>query len=85
MDIMHTAEPNTIATEGWLAQAIRQIDPDQKNVLTGISFGRGLPRSMAAPGVSVTSVGDLDSYGLMTSVFGPAATRRIAFILSHLR
>lgn len=68
MDIMHTAEPNTIATEGWLAQAIRHLDPDTKNVLTGVSFGRGLPRAMAAPGVSVTSVGDLDSYGLLTSV-----------------
>ncbi|MEE8045489.1 MAG: DUF1501 domain-containing protein [Dehalococcoidia bacterium] len=68
MDIMHTAEPNTIATEGWLAKAIRQIDPDGKNVLTGVSFGRGLPRAMAAPGVRVTSVGDLDGYGLMTSV-----------------
>jgi uncharacterized protein (DUF1501 family) len=68
MDIMHTAEPNAIATEGWLAQAIRDIDPNGKNVLTGVSFGRGLPRAMAAQGVRVTSVGDLDSYGLMTSV-----------------
>jgi uncharacterized protein (DUF1501 family) len=68
MDIMHTAEPLTISTEGWLAKAIRDIDPDGKNVLTGVSFGRGLPRAMAAPGVRVTSVGDLDTYGLMTSV-----------------
>ena len=68
MDIMHTAEPKTISTEGWLAKAIKQLDPDGKNVLTGVSFGRGLPRAMAAPGVRVTSVGDLDTYGLMTSV-----------------
>ena len=68
MDIMHTAEPLTISTEGWLALAIRQLDPDGKNVLTGVSFGRGLPRAMAAPGVRVTSLGDLDGYGLMTSV-----------------
>jgi uncharacterized protein (DUF1501 family) len=68
MDIMHTAEPLIISTEGWLAKAIRDIDPDGKNVLTGVSFGRGLPRAMAAPGVRVTSVGDLDTYGLMTSV-----------------
>ena len=68
MDIMHTAEPLIISTEGWLAKAIRDIDPDGKNVLTGVSFGRGLPRAMAAPGVCVTSVGDLDTYGLMTSV-----------------
>ena len=68
MDIMHTAEPLIISTEGWLAKAIRDIDPNGKNVLTGVSFGRGLPRAMAAPGVRVTSVGDLDTYGLMTSV-----------------
>ena len=68
MDIMHTAEPLTISTEGWLALAIKQLDPEGKNVLTGVSFGRGLPRAMAAPGVRVTSLGDLDSYGLMTSV-----------------
>ena len=68
MDIMHTAEPNAISTEGWLAKAITQLDPDGKNVLTGVSFGRGLPRAMAAPGVRVTSVSDIDSHGLMTSV-----------------
>jgi uncharacterized protein (DUF1501 family) len=68
MDIMHTAEPLTISTKGWLAQALQQLDPEGQNVLTGVSFGRGLPRAMAAPGVRVTSVGDLDSYGLMTSV-----------------
>ena len=68
MDIMHTAEPLKISTEGWLARAIKELDPDGENVLTGVSFGRGLPRAMAAPGVRVTSVGDLDSYGLMTSV-----------------
>ncbi len=68
MDIMHTAEPLTISTEGWLALAIRELDPAGKNVLTGVSFGRGLPRAMVAAGVRVTSVGDLDGYGLMTSV-----------------
>ena len=30
MDIMHTAEPLTIGTEGWLAKSIRDIDPDGK-------------------------------------------------------
>ena len=68
MDIWHTSEPNTISTEGWLGQAIRELDPKGGNVLTGVSFGRGLPRAMAAPGVPVTSVGDLDNYGLMTSI-----------------
>ncbi len=68
MDIWHTAEPTGVGTEGWLGQVIRQIDPDKKNVLTGVSFGRGLPRAMAAPGVPVASVGNLDNYGIMTPV-----------------
>jgi uncharacterized protein (DUF1501 family) len=68
MDIWHTCEPDQIATEGWLGKAIRDLDPKAENVLTGVSFGRGLPRAMAAPGVPVTSVGDLDSYGVMTPI-----------------
>ncbi len=68
MDIWHTCEPNTIATEGWLAKVIRELDPGGENPLTGVSFGRGLPRAMAAPGVTATSVGNLDNYGLMTGI-----------------
>ncbi|HCV27874.1 MAG TPA: hypothetical protein DGB32_06075 [Dehalococcoidia bacterium] len=68
MDIWHTCEPEIIATEGWLAKVIKQFDPNSENPLTGVSFGRGLPRAMAAPGVVATSVDDLDNYGLLTSV-----------------
>ncbi len=65
MDIWHTCEPEEIVNEGWLGKAIRELDPHKENVLTGINIGRGLPRAMAAPGVPVTSVGNLDSYGIM--------------------
>lgn len=68
MDIWHTCEPETIATEGWLGKVIRDLDPHHDNVLTGVSIGRGLPRAMASPGVPVTSVADLDSYGLMSGI-----------------
>ncbi|MCC6175826.1 MAG: DUF1501 domain-containing protein [Chloroflexi bacterium] len=68
MDIWHTCEPNKIATEGWLAKVIRLLDPEGTNPLTGISFGRGLPRALAAPGVTATSVDNLDNYGLMTPI-----------------
>ena len=68
MDIWHTCEPDTIATEGWVAKLIRDLDPGGDNPLTGVNIGRGLPRALAAPGVTATSVGDLDNYGLMTSV-----------------
>lgn len=68
MDIWHTCEPTKIATEGWVARLIRELDPESANPLTCVSFGRGLPRALAAPGVTATSVGDLDNYGLMTPV-----------------
>ena len=66
MDIWHTCEPDRIATEGWLGRAIRDLDPQGENVLTGLNLGRGLPRAMALPGVPVASVGDVDSYGILT-------------------
>ena len=68
MDIWHTCEPVKVGTEGWLGRAIRDIDPDKENVLTAVNIGRGLPRALVAPGVPVTSVGDLDNVGLMTSI-----------------
>ncbi|PKB71297.1 MAG: hypothetical protein BZY87_06245 [SAR202 cluster bacterium Io17-Chloro-G6] len=68
MDIWHTAEPDTIGREGWLGRAIRDFDPLGENVLTGINFGRGLPRALGCPGVSVTSVGDLATYGLFPDI-----------------
>ena len=70
MDIWHTAEPEKMVTEGWLGQAIRELDPNKENVLTAVNFGRGLPRSLAAPGVSVASVGNLESYGVLTGIDG---------------
>lgn len=66
MDIWQTCEPDTVATEGWLGKVIRELDPETRNPLTGISFGRGLPRALSAQDVTVTSIGDLDNYGLMT-------------------
>jgi uncharacterized protein (DUF1501 family) len=68
MDIVHTCEPRKIATEGWCGKVIRELDPRAENPLTGISFGRGLPRAMAVPGVTATSIGNLDNYGLLTAV-----------------
>ena len=64
MDIWHTALPDDIGTEGWLGRTIRELDPKGENVLTGINFGRGLPRALGCRGVPVASVGDLNTYGL---------------------
>jgi len=70
MDIWHTCEPDKVGTEGWLGRAIRDIDPHSENVLTGVNFGRGLPRALAAPGVPVASVGNLETYGVLTGIKG---------------
>ena len=70
MDIWHTAESESIAPDGWLGRPIREIDPEHKNVVTGVNFGRGLPRSLQCRGVPVASVGNLDTYGLMTDIQG---------------
>ena len=68
MDVWHTAEPSDIAPEGWLGQAVRDLDPKGDNVVTGVNFGRGLPRAMYAKDVPVASVGNLDTYGLMPDI-----------------
>ncbi len=65
MDIWHTAEPDRVGSEGWLGQAVRELDPKAENVLTGVSIGAGRPRALAVTGVPVTSVGDLEGYGGM--------------------
>ena len=70
MDIWHTCEPDTVGTEGWLGRAIKSMDPQNSNVLTGVNFGRGLPRALALDGVPVASVGDLETYGLLTGIEG---------------
>ena len=44
------------------------MDPQGENVLTAVNFGRGLPRALGCPGVSVASVGDLETYGLFPDI-----------------
>ena len=68
MDIWHTCEPEKAATEGWLGRVIRDLDPKGENVLTGVNYGRGLPRALALSGVPVASVGALEGYGVLTGI-----------------
>ena len=68
MDIWYTAQPETMATDGWLGKLVRDLDPRADNVLTAVSFGRGLPRALSLAGVPVASVAELDSYGLLTNL-----------------
>ncbi|PKB73090.1 MAG: hypothetical protein BZY75_03645 [SAR202 cluster bacterium Io17-Chloro-G7] len=68
MDIWHTCEPEKVGDEGWLGRTVRELDPHKENVLTAVNFGRGLPRALAAPGVPVASVGNLETYGVLTGI-----------------
>ena len=70
MDIWHTCEPEAIGTEGWLGRATKQLDANSENVLTAVNFGRGLPRALVMDGVPVASVGNLETYGLLTGIEG---------------
>ena len=70
MDIWHTCEPDKIGTEGWLGRVLKEIDPQAENVLCGVNFGRGLPRALVMEGVPVASVGNLETYGLLTGIDG---------------
>jgi uncharacterized protein (DUF1501 family) len=68
MDIWYTAQPETMAIDGWLGKLVRDLDPQADNVLTAVSFGRGVPRALSLAGVPVASVAELDSYGLLTNL-----------------
>jgi len=68
MDIWHTCTPDEVSTIGWLGNTIQLLDPSGENPLTGVNFGVGLPKAMTKAGVPVTSVSNLDSYGLMTGI-----------------
>ena len=78
MDIWHTCEPDEVVIEGWMGKAIRELDPKGDDELTGINFGVGLPKAMAVPGVPVTSVNDLDTYGLLTGISSEDDQRNLA-------
>ena len=68
MDIWHTCAPDRVGSEGWLGLAIRELDPKSENVLTGVNIGQGLPRAMSVAGVPVTSISDLEGYGVMNQI-----------------
>ena len=70
MDIWHTCEPDIVGTEGWVAKVTRDLDPAGENVLKTVNFGQGLPRALALRGVPVTSVSNLENYGVLSTVPG---------------
>ena len=84
MDIWHTAEPFASSAEGWLGKAASVIDPSGENPITAVNFGRGLPRALAYPGVSVASVGQLEAYGLLTGIAGAAKRDALLDVMARI-
>ena len=84
MDIWHTCEPEKIATEGGRGRVMRDIDPHGENGLTGVNFGRGLPRAMALTGVPVASVAVLEGYGVLTGISGEEQRARALDIFERM-
>ena len=70
MDIWHTANSEALSSDGWLGKTIRDLDPNKNNVVTGVSFGSGLPRAMYLSGTPAISVSELEGYGLLTDLAG---------------
>ena len=75
MDVWHTAQNEGVGSEGWLGRVIRDFDPNAENVVTGVNFGRGLPRALYAKGVPVASVGNLETYGMFPDIKDEAARK----------
>ena len=83
MDIWHTCEPDAVGTEGWAARVIRDLDPAGENVLKGVNFGQGLPRALALRGVPITSVSNLEAYGVLSGVPGITAEQERTQLLER--
>jgi len=83
MDIWHTCEPDIVGTEGWVAKVTRDLDPTGENVLKTINFGQGLPRALALRGVPITSVSNLENYGVLSTVPGISAEQDRTLILDR--
>ena len=84
MDIWHTCEPDKVGDEGWLGRAVRALDPNGENVLTGVNFGRGLPRALVAPSVPVASVGNIATYGVLTGIAGEEGRAEALEVFSRM-
>ena len=77
MDIWHTCEPIKVGTEGWLGRVAREFDPKKENVVTTVSMGPSLPRSLVVQGVPVACVGVDNAKNaalLAARILGPTAS-----------
>ncbi len=78
-DIWHTAEPENVATDGWLASYFNSLDDPES--LVGLNLGGAVPRSMVSSEGSAPSILNIDTYQIQTDPFHPEddANKNAAF------
>ncbi len=62
-DIWHTAEPEAVASDGWLANYFEELGGDG---LRGLNIGGRVPRAMVSASGSSPSIQNIDTYQLIT-------------------
>ena len=78
-DIWHTAEPENVATDGWLASYFNSLEDPE--ALVGLNIGGAVPRSMVSSEGSAPSMLNIDTYQIQTDPFHPedASNKNAAF------
>ena len=78
-DIWHTAEPENVVTDGWLASYFNSLEDPE--ALVGLNVGGSVPRSMVSSEGSSPSILNIDTYQIQTDPFHPedATNKNAAF------
>ena len=78
-DIWHTAEPQSVATGGWLASYFNSLEDPES--LVGLNIGGSVPRSMVSSEGSAPSILNIDTYQIQTDPVHPedASNKNAAF------
>ena len=78
-DIWHTAEPQSVATGGWLASYFNSLEDPES--LVGLNIGGAVPRSMVSSEGSAPSILNIDTYQVQTDPVHPedASNKNAAF------
>ena len=78
-DIWHTAEPEAVASDGWLASYFDLLESE--NALVGLNIGGQVPRAMISEEGSAPSMQNITTYQLQTDPLypGDAANKTAAF------
>lgn len=63
-DIWHTAEPENVSSDGWLANYVESLQSD--SALQALNIGGRVPRALVSAEGSSASIQNIDTYRLIT-------------------